>query len=367
VIALSGALGIAAYSPISRVILTVRLLAALGRVAASDIGPDSEIRETRITRRLEGTELAAVTYERPGAAPARAIILVPGISELGFRHPRLVSLARALAGTGFLVLTPDIRRFREFRICPPPIDEISFWLRDLRRAGAGAGTRHVILAGVSFSGTLSLIAAAQPRNQGAAAAVLGIGAFDDLLRCSRGWFGAGPVTVGEGHYPTRFYAKWVVMLAAVDMLTEAGDRAFLEMVLRALLGQREVPVPPDALSDEGRRWYRLALIREDRTDAALAGDIEARVAARLYPALAIRNAAAQIACPVFLAHGAYDDLIPPEESARLQEKITSAPSYLLVSPFLTHTHPRENAISWWAQTRGAVDLFLFLYRLTGVL
>jgi pimeloyl-ACP methyl ester carboxylesterase len=235
----------------------------------------------------------------------------------------------------------------------------------VRNVEGGQKLRRVGLAGISFSGTLALIAAAEPRNRDAVAYVLGIGCFDDLTRCSHFWFDAGPVTVGPGYYPDRFYAKWIIMLAAVDLLPATEDREFLQVVLRNLLLQKRAPSPSNTLSEEGRRWYRVALLREDQADPQLAEQIETHVAAIVCPQLSTKQPAAEIRCPVFLAHGAYDDLIPPEESRHLQQKIVQAKSYLLISPFITHTHASETPMSLWIKIGAALDLLRFFYHLSG--
>jgi pimeloyl-ACP methyl ester carboxylesterase len=363
---LSG-LALAALFPFGRLVATVRLLAVIRHVAAGEIGRSPAVKEDTIIRRLGALKRVGITYRPADANPTSAVILVHGVSELGCYHPRLVSLSRALAGAGFLVLTPDITLFREFRIYPPPLDEISFWLNEVHNVDGGRELRRVGLAGISFSGTLSLIAASQPQNRDATAYVVGIGSFDDLIRCSAGWFAAGPITVGEGYHPTRFYARWIMMLAAVDMLEAGEDREFIQVVLRNLLLQKEVPSIPGRVTEEGRRWCRLALMREDQEDPTLARRIEQHVSALLYPGLATQQPAAEIRCPVFLAHGAYDDLVPPEESRRLREKIVQARSYLVISPFLTHTHPMEKSLDWRQQAGAALDLFGFFYALSGAM
>ncbi len=358
---------LAGLSSLPRLFTTVRLLTVVRRVAGGEIGKDPAIHEETVTRRVGQSALEAIVYRPADASPAGAVVIIPGVSEFGCRHPRLVSLSRALAGTGLLVLTPDIRMLREFRIYPPPLEEISFWLHEVRGLEGARQLRRVGLAGISFSGTLSLIAAAQPQNRDLADYVLAIGPFDDLKRCSDFWFGAGPVTVGPGYYPTRSYAKWIIMLAAVDLLPSAGDRQALRQVLLDLLQQKSPRPPENPLSAEGARWQRLALMPENQADPELTERILGRVESLLYPALSTREPAAAIRCPVFLAHGAYDDLIPPEESRSLRKKITHAKSYLLISPFLTHTHPWQQPLSWWRKTTATIELFVFFYRIAAAL
>lgn len=356
-----------AYVPARRAITAVRLLLVVRQVASGEIPASPAVQETRVIRKSGPELLGAVVYRPAGGSPSSGILLIPGVSELGCDHPRLVSLARALAKSGFFVVTPDIRTFREFQIYPPPLDEISFWLHESARLDGGQMMRRIGLAGISFSGTLALIAAGDVQNRGRAAYVLAIGAFEDLMLCSRFWFDAGPVTVSPGYYPTRYYAKWVLMLAAADLLAEPADRAFVKTALRDLLLQKAVPAPTDDVTETGRRWLKLAVLREDASDPELALNIENRIAALLYPGLDTGKSAAAIRCPVFLAHGAYDDLIPPEESIRLQKRISSAKSYLLISPFLTHTHPWEKPLDWWTKVKAVCAIFAFFYHLAGVL
>jgi len=361
------AIAVVSYVPVTRLITTVRLITVVRRVASGNSRSNPAVHEEKIVRRMGDSEQEAIIYRPSLSSPDSAVVCIAGVSELGCYHPSLVALSRDLAGAGFLVLTPDIKMLREFRIYPPPFDEISFWLHEVRKVEGGRKLRRVGLAGISFSGTLALVAAAQPRNRDSVAYVLGIGCFDDLIRCSHFWFDAGPVTVGPGYYPNRFYAKWVIMLAAVDLLPAADDRQFLQLVLCNLLLQKGGLSPPDTLSEEGRRWYRLALMREDQGDPQLAEQIETHVAAILCPELSTKQPAGEIRCPVFLAHGAYDDLIPPEESRKLREKIVQAKSYLLVSPFITHTHASEKPLSLWTKIGAAFDLLRFFYHLSGAL
>jgi len=354
---------LAAYIPATRTITAIRILAAVRRVASGDIDQLPSVQEVKLVRYMGRSAEEAILYRPSGVEPKSGIVLIAGVSELGCYHPRLVSLSRALAQSGLLVLTPDIRMLREFKIYPPPFDEISFWLHEAPKLEGGRRLRHIGLAGISFSGTLALLAATQPRNWGLTAYVLGIGCFDDLNRCSRFWFGAGPVTVGPGYYPTRYYARWVMMLAAVDVLSNRDDREFLETALRNLLLQKQISSPPAGLTGEGLRWYHLATMPEDQADPELAARIGSQVAAKLNAQLGTGQLAHELRCPIFLAHGAYDDLIPPEESRALHQKIREVPSYLLISPFLTHTHPWEKPLDWTTKTAAVLDLFLFFYRL----
>lgn len=354
---------LAALGPAADVAVTLRLLRGLDALARGRPAQGSPVVETRIRRTMAGREVEAVLY-RPLASPAgRGVVLVPGVSELGCNHPRLAALARILAGNGFLVVTPDIPSLREFRIEPEAVETISFWHAQIRSLEGGGRVASSGLAGISFSGTLALIAAAKAGNDHPPAFVLAVGAYSDLARCIRWWFEPGPVTVAPGAYPTRYYGRWVAMLAALDLLPEGNDRRYLAQLLRSLLLQKEAPPESGRIGGEAARWRRFACAREDEGDPQLARQILEHLLARDAARLSPDRAAAEIACPVFLAHGAYDDLIPPAESLDLERKILRAPCRLIISPFLTHTHPAEREPGGWEKARASLRMSLFLYRL----
>jgi pimeloyl-ACP methyl ester carboxylesterase len=208
------------------------------------------------------------------------------------------------------------------------------------------------------------VAAARPEVRNGTSFVAAIGPYYDLKRCSRGWFAAGSEEEWKGYYPTRYYARWVMMLSALDMVADASDRRRLRPRLENLLRQKDPP-PSLPLTPEGERWHALATMRPGRTDAPLAAEIEEFLSRRVYADLDPRGSLGALRCPVFLIHGAYDDLIPPRESADLHRTI--AGSRLLVSPFLTHTHPVGTELSRPRQFRAAAEAILFSCRFSRAL
>lgn len=350
-----------AYSPLANLLFSARLLLAVYALAAGSTGGTAPVTQIKIQRQYRGQEREALVYYPPDPAPFRAVLLVAGISEKGCYHPRLIALARTLADHGFLVVTPDIVEFRRFGVPPEAMDEIAMWFLEVPKLEGAAKPMRIGMAGISFSGTLSLMVAARDEIRERVDFVLSIGGYQDLLRCSRYWFASGPRTMSDGYYPTRYYGRWILMLSALDMLEEGRDREELDRALRALLLQGKVQPEPTGLSEQGRRWLSFARMREDETDEALIQSIE-RHQATYYSRLSPNTAATKVRCPVFLAHGAYDDLIPPEESRALKDSIRNAPSYLLVSPFLTHTHPLEKTFGAGEKIRAAWDMSGFFYR-----
>jgi len=351
-----------AYNPVANVILACRLLLAVKSLASGATGEGLSVTQTKVHQEIGERRLEALVYQRSGSNPKHAVMLLSGVSELGCYHPRLVALSRTLADKGFLVLTPDIEMFRRFEVSPDAIGEILFWYEEISQLRRARGARGAGIIGISFSVTLALMAAARPEIRDSVPYVMGIGSYQYLVRCTQTWFASGPRTVAEGYYPTRFYGKWVVMTAALDMLAKQDERKFLREALLRLLLQKPPPPMPETLSQEARRWYQRATMPEDRSDPELARAIEIHLQP-LFRRLSPDEAASEVRCMVFLAHGAYDDLIPPEESVELRRRMKQARSYILISPSLTHTHPLGRVLDWGAKTRAQWDMFSFFYQL----
>ena len=105
--------------------------------------------------------------------------------------------------------------------------------------------------------------------------------------------------------------------------------------------------------------------RENQTDPELARKIEQHLISTIYPQLDPEESLKSLRCPAFFIHGAHDDLIPPEESRELHRRASR--SYLLISPFLTHTHPTDKPLSSGQKIKAALDALTFSYHLSKVI
>ena len=349
------------WAPVKYLSMAIRVALSIKNLADGGSAPRIAVAEAKVIRRNGTRTYEALCYRPAQASATTAVIVSAGISELGCYHPRLVALSRILAEKGLLVITPDIREFREFKIAASPIDQMLFWYKQVPTLEGSAKIRKTGLAGISYSGTLALMAAARPEIRDNAAFVIAIGPYYNLIRCTREWFAAGSQGEGRNGYPTRFYAKWIIMLAALDMLEMPSDRQFLQQVLKDLLLQKEVPPADSALTPEGARWYALATMYPGQSDDTLSSEIEGYLTPRIYRQLAPEDSIKDLKCPVFLIHGANDDLIPPEESRDIHQQAQN--SYLLVSPFLTHTHLTDNRLSRKQQLIAAWDALTFCFHL----
>src|SRR5262245_40767603 len=122
---------------------------------------------------------------KPLGSHRRAALLVSGLHPFGIDEPRLVRLARAVAASGIAVVTPDIPELSRFEITPAIPDAIeaaAIWLAAQRELSAN---QKVGLMGISFSGGLSIVAAARTSIANQVASVFALGGHDDLPRVLR--------------------------------------------------------------------------------------------------------------------------------------------------------------------------------------
>ena len=110
------------WNPLSQLIYSVQLVSTLQKMVSGEESRYPDVIEEKVSRRIGNREYWALTYRPAKLSPRKALVLAPGISELGCYHPRLIALSRFWASQGLLVVTPDIEEFRNFQISAEPID-----------------------------------------------------------------------------------------------------------------------------------------------------------------------------------------------------------------------------------------------------
>src|SRR5262245_29706227 len=122
------------------------------------------------TVRVETRELSIPTTRGPMRARVyephgghrRAALLTSGLHVSGIDEPRLVRLAKQIAASHVLVVTPDIPELTRFDIAPAITDAIEEAAQWLATASGFAPDQKVGVMGISFSGGLSIVAAGRP-------------------------------------------------------------------------------------------------------------------------------------------------------------------------------------------------------------
>lgn len=289
-------------------------------------------------------------YSPVGVSSPPALLLVHGVHWLGIDEPRLVDLARIFAARGVLVMTPELEDLKNYRITPQAIDEIGFAARAL----AQRSERRVVVLGISFAGSLSLLAAAKPGYAGDFSAVVAVGAYDNLERVSR-FLASGKIEFPDGHFEQSSpeqYGAVVLINAHPEAFFSKKDLAPAKQALQLWLSQQYQAArgKEKELGASGRQMletifqYHL----QQLTQPLLAGIVQHKDE---MAAVSPHEKLSRLRVPVFLLHGADDDVIPPAETLWLARDIPAAElRRVLVSSALHHVDTNLGA-NWPADLK----------------
>jgi len=290
-------------------------------------------------------------YVPRGVAHPPGMVLVHGIHHLGIDEPRLMNFARAATSNGFSVLTPEIAALADYHVdgaSIATIGESAAWLQE--RLGAGP----VTIVGVSFAGGLSLLAACDPRYAPHIRALVLMGAYDNLARVLR-FLATSQAEFPDGRrepYTAHDYGAAVFVYSHLDQFFPASDLAVAHDSLRDWLWER----PDDAralfsrLSPASRATMDVLLARQiDRLRLKLLEEIQADDSQ--FSAISPEGKLGALHTPVYVLHGATDDIIPSTESLWLEKEIPKP--YLraaLITRAFSHVDPDKHAV-WIDQLR----------------
>jgi pimeloyl-ACP methyl ester carboxylesterase len=290
-------------------------------------------------------------YLPSGVAHPPGMVVVHGIHHLGIDEPRLMSFARAAAGGGFAVLTPQIEELADYRVEASSVETVGespAWLQQY------LGTGPVTVVGISFAGGLSLLAACDPLYASHIRSLVLMGAYDDLGRVSR-FLATSRAELPDGRvvsYTAHDYGAAVFVYANLGKFFPESDLKIAHEALRYWLWEE----PQNArellarLSPAGRATMELLLSRQiDRLRPQLLDVI--RVDEPQLAAISPQGKLGNLRVPVFILHGSTDDIIPSTESLWLQREVP--PKYLrevLITPAFSHVDPEKSA-TWGDQLR----------------
>jgi len=290
-------------------------------------------------------------YLPVGIAHPPGMVVAHGIHHLGIDEPRLVSFSRAIAGSGFAVLTPQLVSLADYRIesdSIATIGESSAWLE------AKLGTGPVTLAGVSFAGGLALLAAGDPRYAPHVRAVFVMGGYDDLNRVAR-FLVTSQAELPDGRftpYAAHEYGALVFVYAHLDQFFSPADLPVAREALRFWLWEQPSDAQPwlAKLSPAGRETMDILFPHHvDRLRPQILAAI--RADGPELSALSPQGRLGTLRVPVFILHGSTDDVIPSTESLWLEKEVPSPQlGAALITPAFAHVDP-EKKVAWYDELR----------------
>ena len=256
-----------------------------------------------------------------GVPHPQGMVAVHGIHHLGMDEPRLMSFARAVAGSGLVVLTPQIDALADYHVDAASIADIgesAAWLDDR------LGDHKVTLTGISFAGGLSLLVSSDARYASHIRALVLMGAYDDPPRVSR-FLATDTEELPGGrsiHYAAHDYGASVFVYAHLAQFFPAADLPIVHEALRDWLWEQPEKALPllDKLSPASRATMEALLNRR-------INEVRPRILRAIQTdepeleAISPNGKLASLRAPVFILHGSADNIIPPAESLWMKEDI----------------------------------------------
>ena len=311
----------------NRISAAATLLEALGMSVPRPFAPDV---------RPEMAEVGGVMGRlyTPGDYPA--VLVVPGATPAGVDDARVNDLARALARAGRTVFIPELDLYRE-----------QFTKADLERIVAAVGGlaertgQPAAVLGISYGGSLALVAAADPRMVGQLSRVATFGAYYDLEGVIQA------VTTGGSTVDDRFI-PWEGHPIAEDVLATRTAEMLPVEEQESFLASMDDQLDPEHLAPGARALYDL-LANDDPWRTS-------ELAERLPPSLrsliedfSPSQVADQITVPVLAMHSTDDPLVPYAELIRLEAGMPQAEAST-VRLFRHVDFDPASPSGWWSLT-----------------
>ena len=314
---------------------------AKGWIADYDVHPVETHDETFD---FQGRPVPARTYTPQGVRSAPGIVVVHGMHELDINEPRLVSFARALARSGFFVMTPQLQGLAEYRVEAESAEVIGtsaqFFAHQLDVTKVG-------VLGISFAGGLALVAASNPQYSNSIAWIATVGAHYDLAHVLHFY------ATGEAERPDRTfehltpheYGPLIVVLDRPGDFFPPQDTAKATEAIKLVLadeGKKSEALTAQMTPAGQEVMQRIYHKQLDSFRQAILGEVD-----KDRKQLAAASPAGRLGfidARVFLLHGADDNVIPPTELLWLKEHIPQP--YLaaaLISPAITHVEVGQKA------------------------
>jgi dienelactone hydrolase len=283
-----------------------------------------------------GVMIRARMYNSQKQLHAPALMVLHGVHHLGMNEPRLMSFATAMASCGLQVLTPELPNIKDYHIdanSERTIAESARWFAT--QTGGPVG-----VMGLSFSGGLALVAAADPMYQPSFKFVLAVGSQDQMSRVAQ-YYLTGRELRPDGtveELSPHEYGALVLEYEHLDDFVPASDVAAVRSVLREHLyenRQAELGAMNQATMTQRAEAIALMDTNSSKTRSKLANVevIRLKEMAGLSPHGILKT----MTTPVYLLHGEADNIIPSAETLWMANELPETTlRAALVTPVLSH-------------------------------
>jgi acetyl esterase/lipase len=271
---------------------------------------------------------------------APALVVLHGVHHLGMDEPRLIAFASAMASCGLRVLTPELPGIKDYHVSSDSIRTIgdsAAWMALQNPKGA---RRPVGVMGLSFSGGLALLAAADPTYRPSIKFVVAIGSQDEMGRVARYYRTGEDARPGGAPelLPPHEYGALVLEYEHVEDFVPPADIDRMRAVLRAHLYE-DAPAEKAAFAALTRVQHAEAMQLLDTTSPMTRGLLAAAESrhAEAMEGVSPHNHLGSLTTPVYLLHGEGDNIIPASETLWMAAELPGKTlQSALISPVLSH-------------------------------
>jgi pimeloyl-ACP methyl ester carboxylesterase len=290
-------------------------------------------------------------YLPVGHRNAPGLVVLHGVHHLGIEEPRLVNFAAAMAGCGLRVLTPELPGIKDYHVdlgSARVIGESAKWF-------AGQTGVPVGVLGLSFSGGLALVAAADPTYRKDFKFVFAVGSQDEMVHVAN-YYLTGQEVRPDGtmeRLKPHEYGPLVLEYEHMEDFVPMEDETAIRPVLREHLYE-------DKSAEE---VARAKLNKRQRAEVAELMDSNSAVTKAKLAASDVKHTQEMeelsphgklptMTTPVYLLHGQGDNIIPAAETLWMASELPpTTVQGALVSPVLSHVNLDGATPGVWEQWR----------------
>jgi pimeloyl-ACP methyl ester carboxylesterase len=281
-------------------------------------------------------QVRARLYVPVNQPDAPALVIFHGVHHLGIDEPRLVGFARAMASCGLRVLTPELPDIKDYHVSQDSVTTIGGSVKWFTAQTDGP----VGVMGLSFSGGLALVAAADPLYHPDFKFVFAVGSQDSMDRVTQ-YYRTGSDVRPDGSIevlPAHEYGPLVLEYEYLEDFVPRRDLGPVRSVLRAhLYEDKDAETTASLRLNEVQKHEALEMM--DATSEQTRGKIAASIAKHKteLEGVSPRGRLLTLSTPVYLLHGEADNIIPSAETLWMASELPSEDlKAMLVSPVLSH-------------------------------
>jgi dienelactone hydrolase len=267
---------------------------------------------------------------------APGLIVLHGVHHQGIDEPRLKSFAAAMASCGLQVLTPELPGIKDYHIDHDSVKVIG----ESARWFAQQADSPVGVMGLSFSGGLALVAAADPDYRPDFKFVLAVGSQDAMEHVANYYLNGresrpdGTIEQGTPHE----YGPLVLEYEHLEDFVPAEDEDAIRPVLREHLYEDKTAEAAAEAKLNARQKVEAAQLKDSSsplTKTLLAASTKRHLLQM--ESLSPDGKLKTMTTPVYLLHGRADNIIPSAETMWMVSELpASSLKEALISPVLSH-------------------------------